>query len=94
MKQNPQGNQGKEQQDKSQDKNSRIVQSMNCFFERKEKKNQTKLKNSKVLEKSIKKRKKKTRISVIRNEKECALPKTTRWKNSNFFSCKNLNSPN
>lgn len=38
MKQNPQGNQEKEQQDKSQDKNSRIVQSMNCFFERKEKK--------------------------------------------------------
>lgn len=42
MKQNPQGNQEKEQQDKSQDKNSRIVQSMNCFFERKEKKKSNK----------------------------------------------------
>lgn len=32
MKQNPPGNWKKEQQDKSQDKNGRIVQSMSCFF--------------------------------------------------------------
>lgn len=96
MKQNPQGNQEKEQQDKSQDKNSRIVQSMNCFFERKEKKkNQTKLKNSKVLEKSIKKGKKKNHTSVLLEmRRNVHYQKQQAGKTQVCFSCKNLNSPN
>lgn len=67
----PQGNWGKELPDTGQDKNTRTVQSVKCFFG----KNQTKQRTSKLLTKEN--LKKKTGISVVRNEEDHRFPKTT-----------------